>query len=187
MSVRRTRIHELRRRPGQEDEDDEFTFPGLHMLVAGMYLASGIEAALGERRGDFRVDDDLRLAPLTVAPMAALAHAARAILPGRPSRIAAQIMNGVAVAVGAAGLASSVASALVTPDDAFGPRRRRIRERIPALAPLAFGVTGLLGAVLDREERDETERHARLERRASIIQRLTRERRPRLDRVVVHV
>ena len=197
MQHGRRTVRELRpRRPADEPEEPaDLSFAGLHALVAGMYLASGAEAALGERRGEVRAVDALRWGPLVAAPIAALTHAARALAPCRATRIASRIANGMAVVVGAAGLASSVACALDSDDASslFGRRRRRVRDRIPSLAPLAFGVTGLLGEILEREEQTTVEEIARLEwearraeRRARIVERLTPRRRARVDRIVVH-
>jgi hypothetical protein len=52
---------------------------------------------------------------------------------------------------------------------------------------LALAATGILGLVLDRREREMREERARLERRASIVERLVPRRRGRLDHIVVHV
>ena len=188
MPIRPRTIQQLVPRRDENGEHDDFAFTGLHVLVAGLYLASGAETALGERRGEFRDPDALRWAPLAAAPIAALAHAARAAAPGRATRVISQIMNGVAVAVGAAGLTSSIVSAIANePRGLFRRRSRTVRERIPSFAPLAFGVTGVLGALLDRKEQEEAELHDRLERRARIVERLTPKRKPKLDRIVVHV
>lgn len=188
MPIRRKTIQELMPRAGDDGEYDDFAFTGLHVLVAGLYLASGAETALGERRGEFRDPDTLRWAPLAAAPIAAVAHAARALAPGRTTRVLSQIMNGVAVAVGAAGLTNSIVSAVTSePRGLFRRRGRSVRERIPSFAPLAFGITGVLGALLDRREQEEAELHDRLERRARIVERWTPRRRAKLDRIVVHV
>lgn len=189
MPIRTRTIHELIARRDEADDHDDFAFGGLHFLVAGLYLASGAEAALGERRGDYRLPGGTRWGPLAAAPLAAAAHAGRALAPCRATRVLAQIMNGVAVAVGAAGLASSVASALGDTDDDsfFGRRRRSLRERIPSLAPLAFGMAGVIGAMIDHQEEEAATTQARLERRARVVERLVPGRKPRLDRIVVHI
>jgi hypothetical protein len=188
MPIRPRTIQKLVPRMQDEDDYDDFAFASLHLLVAGLYAASGAETALGERRGEYHDPEALRWGPLAAAPIAAAAHVARALAPGRATRIASQIVNGMAVAVGAAGLASSVVSALLAEDRGlFGRRRRTVRERIPSLAPLAFGITGLLGAILDREERQEAQLRERMERRGRVVERLTPKRRARVDRIVVHV
>jgi hypothetical protein len=186
MPIRSRTIQELIS-PHEDEDYDDFAFSGLHYLAAGLFLASGAEAALGERRGDYRPPDALRWAPLATSPIAAAAHAARAIAPNRATRIATQIMNGVAVAVGAAGLASSIASAVEDDRSFFGLRHKPFMERIPSLAPLAFGVAGVLGAILDRQEQQEAQLHDDLERRARIVERFTPRRKAKLDRIVVHV
>jgi hypothetical protein len=163
-------------------------FSALHWLTAGVFLAAGIEAAVGRRRGN--APDDVRWGPLVVAPLAGAAHAIRALVPGPASRAAAQVFDGVAVGVGAVGLASSTWAVLDddTPDlQHFGPRRRPLSKRIPSLAPLAFGAAGLLGMLLYREERAMDDEHDALERRARVVERLVPRRRARIERIVVHV
>jgi hypothetical protein len=167
---------------------DEFTFPALHWMTAGVFLAAGVEAAIGRRRGS--APDDIRWGPLVVAPLAGAAHVARALLPGRPTRVAAQLLNGVAIGVGAVGLVSSIWA--VIDDDVpdlhpFGPRRRSLRKRFPSLAPLAFGAAGMLGILLDREESADAAEHNALEKRARIVERLVPKGRARVHRIVVHV
>jgi hypothetical protein len=170
------------------EPDDERTFDALHWMVAGVFLAAGAEAAFGSRRGAGR--DDVRIAPLVAGTTAAAAHVARALLPHRAARTIAQLLNGVAIGVGAAGVVSSVLN--VAQDDArewrwSGPRRKPLFKRIPSLAPLTFGVAGGLGVLLDREERADAREHDRLERRARIVERLVPKRRARVDRIVIHV
>ncbi len=189
MPIRTRMVHQLLPRRDDDEEYDDFAFTGLHILAAGLFLASGAEAALGERHGDDdHQPDALRLAPLAAAPIAALAHAARAIAPGRATRFATQIVNGLAIAVGAASLATSIVATLTADDRSlFGRRRRTVLERIPSLAPLAFGGAGLLGTILDHQEQEQAELQDRLERRARMVERFTPRRRPKLDRVIVHV
>ena len=86
----------------------EHGFAGLHWMTAGLFIAAGAEAALGKRRGEYRSDDAVRWAPLVAAPLAGAAQAARAIWPSPTTRYASRLINSVAVAVGAAGLISSV-------------------------------------------------------------------------------
>ena len=86
MPIRTRTTHELiARRDEAEDGHDDFAFGGLHLLVAGLFLASGAEAALGERRGEYAAAGT-RWGPLAAAPLAAAAHAARAIAPCRAPR-----------------------------------------------------------------------------------------------------
>ena len=129
-------------------EGDELN--SMHWLTAGLFVAAGAEAALGERRGDYR-PDPVRWAPLIAAPIAGAAQAARALWPSRTTRMVAQLANGVALGVGAAGLASSINSSRTAHEfDEDDPRS--IVERMPSLAPLAFGAVGLLAMLLDSDE-----------------------------------
>lgn len=139
-------------RPAAVAAEESGDSSGLHWMTAGLFLAAGAEAAFGERRGDYRPPDALRWAPLVAAPLAIAAQAARAISPSRSTRIASQIANAVAVTVGAAGLISSVNSArhLHQYDVEYEPS---LLETLPSLAPLAFGAVGVLGLLLDSEER----------------------------------
>jgi hypothetical protein len=177
------------------EDDDDVVFESVHWLAAGLFLAAGTEAGLGERRGDDRPSDAVRWGPLLAAPLAGGAHVARALFPGQATRMAAQVLNGVAVVVGAAGVASAVYGALTTePGDRAFESRTRARERLPSLAPLTFALAGLLGALLDRDERTAAEERSavrdelrRTRRRARILDRIVPERKPRFDRVVLHV
>jgi len=132
--------------------DGEEDFSGLHWMTAGLFLAAGAEAALGERRGDYR-DDAIRWAPLVAAPIAAAAQAARALSTSPTTRMISKLANGVALGVGAAGLASSI-------NDAKRDRQyddddpASVIDNLPSLAPLAFGAVGLLGLLLDSEEEE---------------------------------
>jgi hypothetical protein len=181
--------------PGHDAEpdtepSDEFSFPALHWMTAAIFLAAGAEAALGRRPGSHT--NGVRWAPLLAAPLAGAAHAARALHPSRTTRVAAQLLNGVAIGVGAVGLASSTLALFdddldLPADDRFGPRRKPLSQRVPSLAPLAFGAAGLLGVILDREEQSDGAAHAALERRARIVERLVPKRRGRVERIVVHV
>ena len=151
-----------KRRPRKShtpERSNAHTFPtdtsGMHWLTAGLFVAAGVEAAVGERRGDYR-PDPIRWAPLVAAPIAGAAQAARALWPSSTTRMVAQLANGVALGVGAAGLASSVSSAmdLAEYDEDESPT---LLERMPSLAPLAFGAVGLLGLLLDSDELEDDE------------------------------
>jgi hypothetical protein len=170
------------------EPDDEHGFPALHWMAAGIFIAAGIEAAFGRRRGD--APDDIRWAPLVVAPLAGVAHVLRAVAPSAATRLATQLLNGVAVGVGTIGAASSTWSVVESRryDGYGGPRRKPLFKRIPSLAPLTFGAAGALGLLLDREEQADAVEHALLERRARIVERLVpRPPRRRLERIVVHI
>lgn len=177
-----------------EEEDDDVAFESLHWLAAGLFLAAGTEAGLGERRGDVRTDHAVRWGPLIAAPLAGGAHAARALFPGRASAIATRVLNGVAFVVGAAGVAGALHAA---GDEAaatgFAPRASLPRQ-LPSFAPLTFAIAGLVGVLIDREESLAAGRRAELNeeidkarRRARIVDRLVPERKPRFDRIVLHM
>ena len=165
----------------KRDHDDS-ALSGLHWMTATLFLAAGAETALGERRGDHRAGDALRWAPLVAAPLAGAVHAARALWPGRATRMMSQVADGLAIGVGVAGIASSLYSA-GQDDDEVDDRS----VAVPSLAPLAFAAVGLLGMLLDREEAEIDETRASLERRARVVERLVPQRKARVDRIVVHI
>jgi hypothetical protein len=170
----------------QDDNDDGAGLGGLHWLTAALFMAAGAEAALGERRGDHRPSDAVRWAPLLAAPAAGAAHAAHAIWPGDTTRLFTQIANGVAIGIGAAGLAGSVYAALSDDIDDEQVGHSWV-ERVPSLAPLAFAAIGVFGYMLQDHEEEYQEELDRLERRGRIVERLVPKRRTRVDRIVVHV
>jgi hypothetical protein len=136
-----------------EIPEHEHGFAGLHWMTAGLFVAAGAEAALGQRRGDHRPADAVRWAPVIAAPMASAAQAARAIWPTPATRTLSQLVNGVALGVGAAGLLSSVRASLREAEYEFD-EPPAFWDRFPSLAPLAFGAVGLLGLMLDRDEEE---------------------------------
>jgi hypothetical protein len=113
-------------------------------------------------------------APLLVGSFAGAVQAAQAFRPADETHLLARVLNGIVLGLGAAGMAGSIAAAA------------RGEQRL-SLAPLMFGYTGLLGFLVDRQERMVAEEEAQLERRASIVERLVPRRRTRLEKVVVHV
>jgi len=141
-----------RQREARVHDVEERDYGALHWMTAGLFVAAGAEAALGERRGDYRMDA-VRWAPFIAAPLAGAAQAARALWPGRTSRMVAQLANGVALGVGAAGLASSV-SDIVSEHRVIGSAQHERIDHVPSLAPLAFGAVGLLAWLLDYEDDD---------------------------------
>lgn len=162
------------RAPAVHEEAPDMS--NLHLMTAGLFVAAGAEAALGERRGDYRPDDAIRWAPLVAAPLAGAAQLARAIAPGRTTRLIAQLVNGVALGVGAAGLASSVHDALREQRGEWADDEP-LRARVPSLAPLAFGAVGLLGLLLDADA-DDDEEEKEIERPR---------KRGRVERIVIRV
>lgn len=162
--------------------DDEAPLSGMHWMAAALFAAVGAETALGERRGDYAAPEAVRWAPLVAAPLASAAHAACALWPNEATRKVTTLMNGLAVGVGAAGIASSVYGVLSEESD-----EEHWSERVPSLAPLAFAAVGLLGLLLENEEDEVEEMRDRLERRARIVERLVPKRKAKLDRIVVHI
>lgn len=173
-------------RDDEEDDDvaqeEEFALSGLHWLTAGLFLAAGAETVFGERRGDYKAPEAVRWAPLVTAPLAGAAHAAHALWPSSTTRTLTNVADGIAIGVGAAGLASSIYNARqdVKPD-------RTWADQVPSLAPLAFAAIGVLGMVLLEEEEDAAEVQDELASRARIVERLVPKRKPKFDHVVVHV
>jgi hypothetical protein len=171
-----------------DDEADDLSFSGLHWMVAGLFVAVGAEAMLSQQRTGARIPRPLQWAPLLAAPLAGMTHVLRAVQPGPGTRIAAQVANGLAVGVGAAGVAAGLYEALQEGGTRSWPlgRRGSFIDRAP-LAPLTFGATGILGALLDQEEQEEAAEQARLKQRASLVDRLVPRRRAKLDRIVIHI
>ena len=155
---KRDELRARRRQRRREEARQEWQAPvlpddnaGLHWLTAGLFVAAGAEAALGERRGDYRADA-IRWAPMVAAPVAGAVQAARALWPSPTTRMIAQLVNGVALGVGAAGLAASVSDAMSDAEYDGDGESLSLTERVPSLAPLAFGAVGLLGLLLDNED-----------------------------------
>lgn len=162
-------------------------YSGLHWMTAALFVAAGAEAALGERRGDYRPAEAVRWAPFVAAPVAGAAQAARALAPSASTRLFAKVASAAAIGVGVAGLVNSVAAARnvhqYDDDDDHPPAT----ERIPSLAPLAFGAVGLLALLLDREEEeDEAEAEDAAMRRAT-NRAAPRFRRGRVKRIRIRV
>jgi uncharacterized membrane protein len=126
-------------------------YSGLHWMTAGLFLAAGAEAAFGERRGDYRPSEAVRWAPFVAAPLAGAAQAARALAPSASTRNAAKIAGAAAIGVGVAGLVNSVVAAR-RQHHYDADAEPALADKIPSLAPLAFGAVGLLALLLDREE-----------------------------------
>lgn len=133
-------------------------------MTAGLFVAAGAEAALGERRGDYRPAEAIRWAPFVAAPIAGAAQAARALAPSDATRLIAKIASAAAIGVGIAGLINSVAASRKV-HEYDDDDRIPVPDRIPSLAPLAFGAVGLLALLLDHEEEeDEAEREKEMRR-----------------------
>lgn len=174
-----------------DEVDEEPLFPALQWMTAALYVAAGAETLFRQRRRHALWRDPLRVAPLLAAPLAGAAHAVRAVSSSPPSRLAAQILDGVAAGVALAGLAQAAygAAAPATPGQGGWPRPRSGRGLglAATAAPLTFAATAVLGLLLEHEEEREREEIERLRRRASVVERLVPQRRRRFDRIVVHV
>jgi len=192
------RLRRMLPEAGERATGDECAFPALHWMTAALFLAAGAEAALRPRtrapgtgspgdagavlatlRGLLR--DPLRSTPLLAAPLAGAAHAARALGGVPRARQATRTVDALA-----AGLA--VAGAVDAAYNALGRRRAGPAPSLAAaVAPLTFGATAVLGLILEHEEERERKERERLRRRASVVERLVPGRKPRLDRIVLHI
>jgi hypothetical protein len=178
--------------PPEEDNQPPTEFKALRVVAAQLLVLASVDVVLdslgrarrarpgppyphgspGPERNVYSVASTW--APTLVAPLAAAAQLNHALRPTPPAARATRVMNVAAIGVGVLGLIGSV----------LDGRRDR---RPPSLSPLALASTGVLGLVLDREERDAAEARRRLERRAAVVSRLVPRRRARVDRIVVHV
>lgn len=163
----------------------------VQILTAKLLLFTGIGTALEARDQQGRRSAvaapgnghpseaavDVRLtawAPAVLGTVAAVAHAVHGFAPTERTRLATRTLDVAVVAGGLLGLGETLAAA------------RRDRA-LPDVAAVALACAGLLGILIDRtDSRHEAER-LRLERRASVVERLVPPRRTRLDRIVVHV
>jgi hypothetical protein len=170
-------------------------FAPLRALTAQMLLVTGAEATLGSLAATRRAGTGLprarpvdypeiadrtparsyaaTWAPALLAPLAATAHLAHLTRPSESANLASRVLDAAVVGVGVLGLAQAL--------------RDRGRGAGPSVAPLALASAGLLGLLVDRQERAARAERDRLARRASVVERLVPRRRARLDRVVVHV
>ncbi len=172
-------------RPHGGAEDREPLFPALHWMTAALFAAAGTEAAL-RLRGGRGVGDLLRIAPLLAAPLGSTVHVARARSGAPRIRLATQLVDGLAAGIAVAGVFGAAYNAVEGTGTTW-PRTRAARRLASALVPLTFGATACLGLLLERQEDEERGEVERLRRRARIVERLVPQRRPRLDRIVVHV
>jgi len=175
----------------EEAGSDDTALRVLRGVTAAIHAATGIEAAAGARRGDLLPPGGLRAVPALVAPVSVSAHLVHALRPTERSRALARAADVLAIAAGAMGIASSMLAALEDEDHRvmLGRLPRRAKDRLPSFAPLAFALGGVLGLLLDAEERHRAQQQARLERaerRARVIERLVPRRKGRMDRVVLH-
>lgn len=175
------------------DDADSFALNGLHWMAAGLALATGADVAAGHgtRLQGERARNALAVArwtPLLVGMAAGAAQAMTAVRPGARSRSVARALNGAIIGTAAVATALGAYEAIRSEEPTVGwrgGRRDRAQNWLSLAAPLAFGATGLLGLILEREEREEFATHRRLERRASIIDRLIPGSKSRIDRLVI--
>lgn len=175
----------LRGTDGEEPEPGSHFAP-LRLLTAQLLLVTAAESLLGRPHrpeGQRPLDyagiagagaTAAGLAPSVLAPLAAAAHLTHLLRPSSSTDVATRILD---TAVLGAGVGSALAALLSD----------RGRRGSRAAAPLALATAGLLGLVLDRQERAHAREHRRLARRASVVERLVPARRARLDHIVVHV
>lgn len=169
--------------PG-ESAADEGPPDGLQLLAAQLLLVTGVGAALDgmrDRPHDHGFDDAgegprvaLTWAPAVLGPVAAIAHAAYAFAPTDRNRTATRILDIAVIGGGLLGLAGALAAA-------------RDRRAAPSLTSLALASAGALGMLLDHSAADQAAERRRLEKKAAVVERLVPRRRPKLDRIVVHV
>lgn len=179
---------------GEEEGADDARFHALRLLTAELFLAAGVNATLQYVRGrtdlarteydatEFDGGDSAghrpsRIAgwaPALLAPLAGIAQLVHTFRPSDASRNATRVLNGAALALGVAGLAESI-------------RASTRGEAQFSLAPLLLGYVGVLAFFVERQEAQVAEEREELEHRARIVERLVPRRRPKLDRIVVHV
>jgi hypothetical protein len=114
------------------------------------------------------------LAPALVGPLAAAAHMTYAFTPSERNRTATRVLDAAAVGAGFAALVAALAIA-------------RREAAPPSVSAVALASAGALGILLDRNDREHSAELGRLEKRASVVERLVPKRRTRIDRIVVHV
>lgn len=165
-------------RERQDGGDEPTKLLPLWAVAAQLVLATGAGATLehlaetdGSEAGT--VPRGLAWAPLLVAPLAAAANLSHAKHPTERSEGAMRFLTGATIGFGAALFAF----------DAVANRDRAARR----IAPLAFASAGVLGLLIDRQEREIRETEKALEKRARIVERLVPQRKTKFDRLVVHV
>lgn len=172
----------LMERLGEQGDGEETGTARLGPLwaaAAQLLLATGAGATLEQlaaaatESGDSPAPRGLAWAPALVSALAATASLEHARHPTDRSETAVRFLTSASIGFGAA---LFVYDAIANRD--HPPRR---------IAPLAFASAGALALLLDREEREIEETERVLERRARVVERLVPKRKPKLDRVVVHV
>ena len=188
-------LRKLRDRLGhdtsEEDNDPAAGFKGLRFVAAQLLLLAGVDVAL-----DSLARDQARRAPpfphgsagpgtdaagfaaswlpTLLAPVAAAAQVKHGLRPTPATASATRVLNAAVIGAGVAGLAATLMTS-------------RRTGKFPSLTPLALASAGLLGLILEREEREAAAARRALERRASLIGKFVGGRGARVDRIVVHV
>jgi hypothetical protein len=183
------RLRDLDRLLGRSDpeplEEEGGRHTALRILAAQLLIATAADSTrdqLQQERRDREQQPGLEpdrpyaliWGPSLVGSLAAAAQIAHAVRPSDATTAATRLLNASVVGLGLLGLGF----------EAVAGRRG---ERIPSLAPLGLATAGVVAALLDRHQRQEAEERRRLARRADIVERLVPRRRPKLDRIVVHV
>lgn len=174
-------LRRLIRRAENADLDAPRESSALRSLSAPLLLLTAADATWDQLRHDSdraerserRAPYALTWGPALVAPFAAAAQFAHASRPSGSTAAAARILNAASIGIGIASLASSLYTGR--------------RSRVPSLSPLAFAAAGVLGIILDRQERENEAERKRLTRRADVVERLVPKRRRKLDRIVLHI
>lgn len=171
----------LRRRSEAATRDTSMTdVTPLRAAIAQLLCATGAAAALAgvELTADRDGEPDsmprpLAWAPLVVGPIAAAAQ----LQYTRESHVApanaVRVLDGAVIALGGALFIADLVTS------------RKMGAR--GVGALAFASVGLLGYLLERHEEQAASAERKLRRRADVVERLVPRRRPKLDRVVVHV
>lgn len=162
----------------EEDDSLRSHLVPLRAAAAQLLLATGAGATLEHLIGDREeerspIPEALAWAPALLGPLAAAANLEHARNPSASTRTALKVLAGASVSFGAA----------LYVFDALGTGNRPT----PRVAPIAFASAGLLNLILDREEEEIEHDEAVLRRRANVVERLVPARRPKLDRIVLHV
>jgi hypothetical protein len=173
---------------GAAEEDEGRRFDPLRLVAAEMLLVTGVGATLDvlARVRDSQRDripgqsgsGDVPLAavwgPSLIAPVAAAAHLRQSTGASEQASRASRFLDSAVVLMGIAELATSLTGL-------------QARKRTPSLVPLALASAGLLGLMVAHRERTTADEQRRLEKRARVVERLVPRRRPKLDRIVLHV
>ena len=182
----REHFPELRRHTSEEHPSGLSAVDGVQLLTAELLLFTGVGSALESLRRSRETQPTdgtsissalrrpTRFGPVLLGAAAAAAHVVYAFRPTERTRLATRTFDLAVAGIGLLSLADEIAQA-------------RRDGGVPAASPAALASAGLLGILIDRSETRQAAERERLERRASVVERLVPRRRSRLDRIVVHV